>query len=88
MMSSTAHNEQQSRFGSLRTFFARLATRWQRERTRAVLESLSDDLVRDIGITRSEIPYVADRLTRPATSQDTRKRNRAQSHVPQMEVAG
>ena len=88
-MSSTAHNEQyKSRFGSVRACFAKLATRWQRERTCAVLESLSDDLLKDIGITRSEIPYVADRLTRSTTSQDTRKRNRAQSHVPQMESAG
>ena len=88
-MSSIAPNERhESRFGSVRAFFARLATRWQRERTRAVLESLSDDLLRDIGITRSEIPHVADRLTRPATSQDIRKNNSTQSHVPQMEVAG
>lgn len=88
-MSSTAHNKPYaSRFGSVRAFVAKLATRWQRERTRAVLEGLSDDLLKDIGITRCEIPYVADRLTRPSTSQDTRKRDRAQSHVPQMESAG
>lgn len=32
--------------------------------TRRALDHLPDDLLRDVGLTRSEIPYVADALAR------------------------
>lgn len=70
-----------------RGLFARLLTRWQRERTRAALESLSDALLKDIGITRSEIPYIAASLTAPTPRKETPERKPAPRHTVQMEAA-
>lgn len=39
---------------------------WLAGRTAAALEMLGDDVLRDIGITRAEIPAVARRVTAPA----------------------
>lgn len=39
---------------------------WQVGRTEAALYSLDDHVLRDIGITRAEIPAVARRVTAPA----------------------
>lgn len=41
--------------------------RWQARRTAAALDMLGDDVLRDIGITRAEIPAVALRVTAPPT---------------------
>lgn len=45
----------------------RALRRWQARRTATALEMLDDDVLRDIGITRAEIPSVALRVTAPAT---------------------
>lgn len=90
-MSSNAQNdlyEAAVRHRPARGLLGRLLIRWQRERTRAVLESLSDDLLRDIGISRGEIPYIADRLTAPTSKPEPRTRERASHHVMQTETAG
>ena len=42
--------------------------RWQAQRTATELEMLSDDVLRDIGITRAQIPAVALRVTAPTAS--------------------
>ena len=44
----------------------RALRRWQARRTATALEMLDDDVLRDIGITRAEIPAVALRVTAPA----------------------
>ena len=45
----------------------RAVRRWQARRTAVALEMLGDDVLRDIGITRAEIPAVALRVTAPPT---------------------
>jgi uncharacterized protein YjiS (DUF1127 family) len=46
---------------------------WLAGRTAAALEMLGDDVLRDIGITRAEIPAVALRVTAPAVPSGTRR---------------
>lgn len=46
--------------------------RWQARRTAAALESLPEGILKDIGITRAEIPALALRVTAPTTSTATR----------------
>jgi uncharacterized protein YjiS (DUF1127 family) len=46
-------------------YFRRALRRWQARRTATALEMLGDDVLRDIGITRAEIPAVALRVTAP-----------------------
>ena len=55
----------------------RVLRRWQIGRTMAVLESLDDDLLRDIGITRGEIPATALRVTAPARPSEAGRRSTA-----------
>ena len=43
--------------------------RWQARRTVAALEMLSDALLRDIGVTRAEIPALALRVTAPRSTE-------------------
>ena len=45
--------------------FRQVLRRWRARRTAAELESLDDAVLRDIGITRAEIPAVALRVTAP-----------------------
>ena len=46
-------------------YLRRALWRWQAGRTAAALESLGDDVLRDIGITRAQIPALAVRVTAP-----------------------
>ncbi len=48
------------RFGA---WFDRAMRRWQAGRTAAALDRLDDDVLKDIGITRAEIPAFAHRVT-------------------------
>ena len=48
--------------------------RWMARRTAAELEMLGDDVLKDIGITRAEIPALALRVTAPATLPASRYR--------------
>ena len=49
----------------LGSHFHQALRRWQAQRTAAALENLDDDVLRDIGITRGEIPALALRVTAP-----------------------
>jgi uncharacterized protein YjiS (DUF1127 family) len=49
--------------------------RWQAQRTATELEMLSDDVLRDIGITRAEIPAVALSVTAPTVSTTPKQRS-------------
>jgi len=49
--------------------------RWQARRTAAALELLGDDVLRDIGLTRAQIPALALRVTTPATPTAARRRS-------------
>jgi uncharacterized protein YjiS (DUF1127 family) len=50
----------------------RVVRRWQVNRTAAALENLSDRLLADIGVTRSEIPEIAPRATERVPSAPAR----------------
>lgn len=53
--------------------------RWQARRTVAVLESLEDDILEDIGIARAEIPAIALKVTAPVQSPPAESRHTPQS---------
>ena len=65
-----------SKPGLIWRLITELLIRWQTAKTRATLESLSDALLKNIGITRGEIPYVAARVA--GTIADVRSRRRPQ----------
>jgi uncharacterized protein YjiS (DUF1127 family) len=58
----------------------RALRRWQARRTAAALEMLGDDVLRDIGITRAEIPALALRVTAPAPAATAAVVHRSISH--------
>ena len=64
----------------------RALRRWQARRTAAALDMLGDDVLREIGMTRAEIPAVALRVTQPASR--TAPRHLSPSHpISTKEVA-
>ncbi|MCL3883179.1 DUF1127 domain-containing protein [Marivita sp. GX14005] len=66
LSASPAHalprHEQPRKAGTLRRWLGRAFRRWQRQRMIAAFAAMDDRLLRDIGISRSDIPRVVDSL--------------------------
>ena len=66
-------------------YATRSLRRWQIGRTTDALQSLSDDMLHDIGIARADIPAIALKVTAPEPSPERASRPRPQP-IPRREL--
>ncbi len=71
-----AYREQATWSERIRRYAGEAFSRWRARRTAAALEELDDEILKDVGISRHEIPAIALKATRKRVPSHNRSRTR------------